>query len=511
MDQSTAAACRERAGAGGQGRWRVRGGNPMRRRPRPPRSQDADVDADADAQGEADVDAQGEADPASAAASAPTRSTPRTRPHTSRGMGHPRPRHSPAWCCARAMEASSQKGDVGDGRWCWSCPFAVYGVGSSFTAGAGAWRHSSVAGSRLCDGAGHASAASAASGQSRARTHTAQTHLRDVDSDGIVTLRVVERALDGATPGELLGVCEELENVDIAHVVKVDNEGRKESRSCLHCRAPHGHPVRHGGEVLSRAWYVLSRIALHRSSMEQLCDRQGTAEATNEDPVLYSDEYYAAQKAKRQGLGLIKFIGELCKLQMLTERIMHECVKKLLGNVKNQEEETESLCNILTTVGSLLDTSTPKARAHLDVYFCRMNEQCKSNSVGSQMQFMLQDVIELRERKWAVRSNQMAATTIAAVHEAFTNVLHQYQTGTYMEISFSGNVYVETYRRHLRALADLRIKAPLSMSDNMAYLYNITVNMASAQQSCTDIDDHFSVSDSPSRRPPPPVRPPARA
>ncbi|KAJ7230590.1 armadillo-type protein [Mycena pura] len=130
--------------------------------------------------------------------------------------------------------------------------------------------------------------------------------------------------------------------------------------------------------------------------MEQLCDRQGTAEATNEDPVLsvlYSDEYYAAQKAKRQGLGLIKFIGELCKLQMLTERIMHECVKKLLGNVENQEEEIESLCNILTTVGSLLDTSTPKARAHLDVYFCRMNEQCKSNSVGSQMQFMLQGVI----------------------------------------------------------------------------------------------------------------------
>jgi translation initiation factor 4G len=40
--------------------------------------------------------------------------------------------------------------------------------------------------------------------------------------------------------------------------------------------------------------------------------------------VLYSDEYYAVQKAKRQGLGL-KFIGELFKLQMLTERIMHDC------------------------------------------------------------------------------------------------------------------------------------------------------------------------------------------
>ena len=105
--------------------------------------------------------------------------------------------------------------------------------------------------------------------------------------------------------------------------------------------------------------------------------------------VLYSDEYYAAQKAKRQGLGLIKFIGELFKLQMLTERIMHECVKKLLGNVENpEEEEIESLCKLLTTVGGILDTA--KAHKHMDVYFSRMKELTKGGNVSSRMQFMLQ-------------------------------------------------------------------------------------------------------------------------
>jgi translation initiation factor 4G len=108
-----------------------------------------------------------------------------------------------------------------------------------------------------------------------------------------------------------------------------------------------------------------------------------------EETELYSDEYYAAQKAKRQCLGLIKFIGELFKLQMLTERIMHECVKKLLGNAENpEEEEIESLCQLLTTAGQLLDT--PKARAHMDVYFTRMKELGKSTNVGLRMQFMLQ-------------------------------------------------------------------------------------------------------------------------
>jgi translation initiation factor 4G len=108
-----------------------------------------------------------------------------------------------------------------------------------------------------------------------------------------------------------------------------------------------------------------------------------------EEVVLYSNEYYAAQKAKRQGLGLIKFIGELFKLQMLTECIMHECVEKLLGNVDNpEEEEIESLCKLLTTVGGILDT--PKARANLDVYFSRMKELTKSPNVTPRMQYMLQ-------------------------------------------------------------------------------------------------------------------------
>ncbi|KAG5647073.1 hypothetical protein DXG03_001443 [Asterophora parasitica] len=136
-----------------------------------------------------------------------------------------------------------------------------------------------------------------------------------------------------------------------------------------------------------------------------------------EEVVLYSDEYYAAQKAKRQGLGLVKFIGELFKLQMLTERIMHECVKKQLANVDNpEEEEIESLCKLVTTVGALLDT--PKARAHLDVYFSRMKELTKNPNVSSRMQFMLQDVLELRERKWVTRNAVTAPTTIAQIHEA---------------------------------------------------------------------------------------------
>ena len=144
-------------------------------------------------------------------------------------------------------------------------------------------------------------------------------------------------------------------------------------------------------EDFERGWASKESTAAAAASKagQDQAAKEAAEKSEGEEAALYSDEYYAAQKAKRQGLGLIKFIGELFKLQMLTERIMHECVKKLLGNVDNpEEEEIESLCKLLTTVGALLDTV--KARAHMDVYFSRMKELTKSLNVTSRMQFMLQ-------------------------------------------------------------------------------------------------------------------------
>ena len=108
----------------------------------------------------------------------------------------------------------------------------------------------------------------------------------------------------------------------------------------------------------------------------------------NEALPMLSEEYYSALKTKYQGLGVIKFIGELFKLRMLTERIMHECVQKLLDNLNPREEDIESLHMLLTTVGSLLDT--PRARAHFDIYFSRMEEIRKDSNITSRTRIMLQ-------------------------------------------------------------------------------------------------------------------------
>ena len=66
-------------------------------------------------------------------------------------------------------------------------------------------------------------------------------------------------------------------------------------------------------------------------------------------------------------LGNIKFIGELGKLGMVHEGILHECIRQLLAKqrqvpVADQAEDLECLAQIMRTVGKSLDTSKAKVR-----------------------------------------------------------------------------------------------------------------------------------------------------
>jgi translation initiation factor 4G len=112
-------------------------------------------------------------------------------------------------------------------------------------------------------------------------------------------------------------------------------------------------------------------------------------EGVTEEIAMLSDEYYAAAAAKRRGLGLVKFIGELYKLGMLTERIMHECVKKLVDYEGVPDEaEVESLTSLLRTIGASLDNSE-KGPAMMDAYFHRITLMIQTPNLPSRLRFML--------------------------------------------------------------------------------------------------------------------------
>lgn len=112
-------------------------------------------------------------------------------------------------------------------------------------------------------------------------------------------------------------------------------------------------------------------------------------EGVTEEIAMLSDEYYKAAAAKRRGLGLVKFIGELYKLGMLTERIMHECVKKLVDFEGTPDEaEIESLASLLKTIGASLDNSE-KGHSMMDAYFDRIKMIISTKELSSRHKFML--------------------------------------------------------------------------------------------------------------------------
>ncbi|KAL6656755.1 hypothetical protein ACP70R_004535 [Stipagrostis hirtigluma subsp. patula] len=124
-------------------------------------------------------------------------------------------------------------------------------------------------------------------------------------------------------------------------------------------------------------------------------------------------------RARRRMLGNIRLIGELYKKRMLTERIMHECIKKLLGNYQDpsydpDEENIEALCKLMSTIGEMIDHA--KAKDHMDAYFDIMQRFSTNQRLSSRVRFMLRDSIDLRKNKWQQRRKVEGPKKIEEVH-----------------------------------------------------------------------------------------------
>ncbi|XP_035381346.1 eukaryotic translation initiation factor 4 gamma 2b [Electrophorus electricus] len=125
-----------------------------------------------------------------------------------------------------------------------------------------------------------------------------------------------------------------------------------------------------------------------------------------QDNPLTSEEEEQRAIAKLKMLGNIKFIGELGKLDLIHESILHKCIKTLLEKkkriqLKDMGEDLECLCQIMRTVGPRLDHE--KAKSLMDQYFGRMRSLMNNKDLPARIRFLLQDTVELRENNWVPR------------------------------------------------------------------------------------------------------------
>ena len=175
-----------------------------------------------------------------------------------------------------------------------------------------------------------------------------------------------------------------------------------------------GNPVV-GGALFRK--YLLNRCQeeFERGWQVNLPDKP---EGESQEAALLSDEYYIAAAAKRRGLGLIQFIGQLYKLRMLTLRIMHECVMKLLNFEGDPDEAAvENLTTLLRSVGATMEEDEQGSK-FMDAYFERIdNVLLKNQALPSRPRFMILDLTDLRKAGWKGKNDSKGPKTIQQIHE----------------------------------------------------------------------------------------------
>ncbi|XP_076141399.1 uncharacterized protein LOC143124025 isoform X2 [Alosa pseudoharengus] len=127
-------------------------------------------------------------------------------------------------------------------------------------------------------------------------------------------------------------------------------------------------------------------------------------------------------EVQQRSLGIVKFIGELFKLKMVSEGIIHDCIVRLLKKSKSLQLKSTStghfnplwsLCVLLCTTGKDLE----RAKARMDQYFNQMKKMIQERKSSNRIRFMLQDVVDLRESNWIPRHSDPGPQTIKQIRK----------------------------------------------------------------------------------------------
>jgi len=139
---------------------------------------------------------------------------------------------------------------------------------------------------------------------------------------------------------------------------------------------------------------------------------------------------------RRRKFGMLRFIGELVRKNMLKSSQMFDCIDNLLGESDEEgipkldakgkliwkaqpdEEDLEALCKLLMTVGNTLESnSSTNEKIKIDDYFKRLQELTKGKTLNSRIKFSVEEVISLRKNNWQARREQEGPSKIDEIHK----------------------------------------------------------------------------------------------
>jgi len=100
--------------------------------------------------------------------------------------------------------------------------------------------------------------------------------------------------------------------------------------------------------------------------------------------------------------GVPVFIGALFLRGLISEKIIHYCLRTLLST---NESDLLKFASLMTLIGKTIDH--PKAKILMDAYFVKMESLSKNQDVSRRIRFKLIDVVDLRNNNWQSKRLQI--------------------------------------------------------------------------------------------------------
>eukprot|EP01132_Coremiostelium_polycephalum_P003219 gene3219-4031_t len=114
---------------------------------------------------------------------------------------------------------------------------------------------------------------------------------------------------------------------------------------------------------------------------------------------------------RKRIFGLMKFIGELFKQKMLSEKVIHGILVALMGELsKPQEIKLECFCKLLSLIGKDL-SEKGAAHTYMNGYYVRMEQLINTSAalLSQRIKFLIQNVLDLKSSGWVSKDDENTA------------------------------------------------------------------------------------------------------
>ncbi|CAG8845702.1 9636_t:CDS:1, partial [Racocetra persica] len=166
-----------------------------------------------------------------------------------------------------------------------------------------------------------------------------------------------------------------------AHLCKSIMDGMDQEIIDKHIKMPDGYAAK-GRNLFLKYLYTKCQIELEKGCAADLYIKR-------DDNNKKSNDYFLAIRERKRWLGLARFFAELFMRNVITESMIHKCVKHCLNKAQSPfiDQRIDFLYELLKTAGKLMDHE--KARSHMDTYFERMAFFAQHTHLNKQLCAML--------------------------------------------------------------------------------------------------------------------------